>query len=175
MILKTTYSAVIIFFLLPIVSHADTEIITRHVPEAQIVGTTRLNFLFWNVYDATLYAPDANWLPSSPYALAISYLRELKGNEIAKRSVKEMRELGFTDEDTLEDWYQQMANIFPDVDENTTLIGIRKRNGQTVFYDNGRLAGTVSDTRFADWFFGIWLNEKSSEPKLRRELLGLPE
>jgi hypothetical protein len=152
---------------------ADTKTIGRYVPQAQEVGSGRLTYIFWNVYDATLYAPGAQWSSKKPYALSISYLRNLSGDQIAKTSAEAIRDLGFSDEKKLNDWYSQMLIIFPDVDEKTTLIGIRKDNGQTIFYNNGKIAGVMSDPAFADWFFGIWLNEKTQKPYLRRKLLGL--
>jgi hypothetical protein len=154
-------------------AQADTSTISRYVPQAQAVGSGRLTYLFWNVYDATLYAPEAQWRQAEPYALSISYLRKLKGEQIAKTSAEAIRDLGFSDESILDEWYRRMLMIFPDVDENTTLIGIRSSKGQTVFYNNGKISGVISDPAFADWFFGIWLNEKTKKPELRRRLLGL--
>lgn len=156
-------------------AHADMNTISRYVPQAQEVGTGRLRFLFWDVYDATLYAPDARWSPKQTYALSISYLRKLSGKDIAQTSADAIRDLGFADEEILDKWHKLMLMIFPDVDENTTLIGIRDRLGQTIFYNNGKMTGVITDQEFADWFFGIWLSEKTQKPQLRRELLGLQE
>jgi hypothetical protein len=167
----------VFFFIIFISSsvQADINTISRYVPQAQEVGSGRLTYIFWNVYDATLYAPEAQWSQSEPYALSISYLRKLKGKEIAKTSAEAIRDLGFSDEKTLHDWYRKMLMIFPDVDENTTLIGVRSNKGQTIFYNNGKIAGVMTDPAFADWFFGIWLNEKTQKPDLRRRLLGLQD
>lgn len=154
-------------------AQADINIISRYVPQAQEVGSGRLRFLFWDVYDATLYAPDSQWSAKQPYALSISYLRKLSGKDIAQTSAEAIRDLGFPDEATLAEWHRLMLMIFPDVDENTTLIGMRNSIGQTIFYNNEKMAGIITDPNFADWFFGIWLNEKTQKPQLRRDLLGL--
>ena len=37
---------------------------------------------------------------------------------------------------------------------------------------NGKPIGDVRDAEFNRLFFGIWLSSKSSEPKMRRELIG---
>jgi len=65
-----------------------------------------------------------------------------------------------------------MLTIFS-VDENRTLIGVRSNKGQTIFYNNGEIAGVMADPALADWFFGIWLNEKIQKPDLRRKQSGL--
>ena len=43
------------------------------VPNAQKVGEGRLTYLFWDVYDATLYAPAGAWDNDKPFALQLSY------------------------------------------------------------------------------------------------------
>ncbi|MDC0336029.1 chalcone isomerase family protein [Pseudodesulfovibrio sp.] len=160
--------------LLPITTHAGTGVVARYVPKGEAVGKGRLSFLFWDVYDATLYAPEAMWQPTAPYALSIAYLRALKGEAIAKRSIEEIQKLGFTDDAKTEEWYQTMERIFPDVDEGFILTGVRDETGRTLFYKQDIRIGIIDDPEFADWFFGIWLDENTSEPKLRNQLLGIP-
>ncbi len=171
--LKIIGSICVFIFLITSSAQADNSAVARHVPQAREVGSGRLTYIFWDVYDATLFAPKAQWRPNEPYALSISYLRKLEGKEIAKTSAEAIRDLGFSDETTLDEWYRRMLMIFPDVDDKTTLVGVRISKGQTIFYNNGKIAGEVEDPAFADWFFGIWLNEKTRKPDLRRKLLGL--
>lgn len=154
-------------------AHSDPGVVARYVPQAELVGSSRLSFLFWDVYDATLYAPQARWQPDGPYALAIRYLRDLEGEVIASRSIEEMEGLGLSDEAKQQEWYEQMAAIFPDVEEGVVLTGVRDKSGRTLFYKYDIRLGIVDDPAFADWFFGIWLNEKTSEPDMRERLLGI--
>jgi len=165
----------IMCILLPIGANASMTVVGKHVPQAEAVGTGRLSFLFWDIYDATLYAPEAQWRQNAPYALAIAYLRELNGEKIAKRSADEIRDLGFGDEARLQEWYKEMKTIFPNVNSDTVLTGVRDSSGQTLFYHNDKRIGVITDTDFADWFFGIWLNEETPEPRLRKRLLGMSE
>jgi hypothetical protein len=39
------------------------------------------------------------------------------------------------------------------------------------FWVNGQRTGAVADPQFARLFFGIWLDERSSQPRLRSQLL----
>jgi hypothetical protein len=142
------------------------------VPEAQKVGQGRMTYLFWDVYDATLYAPEGAWDDDKPFALQLSYLRMLEGKKIADRSVEEIRGQGYNDELKLATWHTQMRKIFPDVDEGVSLTGIYTQSGETVFYRDNTEIGRINDPAFGKAFFGIWLNEKTSEPDLRRKLLG---
>ena len=148
------------------------EHIRTYVPSAKKVGEGRLTYLFWDVYDATLYAPKGSWQEGKPFALQLSYLREIEGKKIADRSVEEMRNQGIKDEVKLATWHAQMRNIFPDVDEGVRLTGVYTEKGEAVFYKGDREVGRINDPEFSKAFFDIWLNEKTSAPDLRRKLLG---
>lgn len=140
--------------------------------DATMVGTTRFTFMFWDIYDAVLYAPQGLWQAQPPFVLTLTYLREFAGNDIAERSVKEMRKQGEYDADTLSQWRSMMMNLFPDVKEGDKISGVLDRNNVTHFYLNDDLLGNIDDQGFSTAFFAIWLGEKTSEPKMRSELIG---
>ena len=154
-------------------AHAVPDSIKSLVPGAQKVGEGRLTYVFWDVYDATLYAPQGQWRDNPPFALQLSYLRSLEGSKIADRAITEMREQGFDDEVRLATWHTQMRNIFPDVDQGVRLTGVYTQTGATIFYRNGAEIGSLSDPAFGQAFFGIWLDEKTSAPELRLQLIGI--
>lgn len=141
--------------------------------EPEVVGKARLKFLFLNIYDASLIAPAGHYQEAKPFALELQYLRDFEGKEIASRSVDEMRKLGMNDEVKLAKWYQEMQDIFPNVKKGEMITGIVDENQVSHFYFNDKELGTVYDKEFSKWFFNIWLSEKTSEPKMREQLLGL--
>jgi hypothetical protein len=149
------------------------EHIQQFVPEAQQVGQGRLTYLFWDLYDASLYAPEGRWETGSPFALQLMYLTDIEGSRIADRSVEEIRAQGFTDEVKLATWHAQMQEIFPDVYEGATLTGVYTGTGESIFYKDNEELGRIADPDFSKRFFGIWLNETTSAPDLRKQLLGL--
>lgn len=153
-------------------SAVATEIVARHMNDPALVGEARLKVLFWKIYDARLYAPKGAFQDNQPFALELTYLRAFSGEEIAERSAKEIREQGFSDEDTLKLWQQQMAMIFPDVEKDSRITGVATSEGNTVFYLENELIGEVKDPLFTQWFFNIWLGEATSEPELRQKLIG---
>ncbi len=144
-----------------------------NVPNAQKVGEGRLTYLMWDIYDASLYAPQGEWKKSAPFAIHLSYLRDITGKKIADRSIVEIRNQGIDDEVTLASWHSQMRNIFPDVDKGVSLTGVYAANGDSVFYQNDKEIGRITDPEFSKAFFNIWLDEKTSSPDLRQKLLGL--
>ncbi len=137
-----------------------------------LVGEARMEVLFWKVYDARLYAPGGSWSERTPFALSLTYLRDLQGDKIAERSIQEMRKQGFSDELTLARWYGELALIIPDVGDQNEIVGLADENAHTRFYLDGELIGEIKEPDFTRAFFAIWLGEKTSEPEFRDQLLG---
>jgi hypothetical protein len=144
-----------------------------HFDAPALVGKARLKVIFWDIYDASLIAPQGTFAKNKPFALELKYLRDFKGKEIASRSVDEMRNLGMSDEVKLAKWYQEMQDIFPNVKEGEMITGVVDAENVSHFYLNETPLGKVYDKEFSRWFFDIWLSEETSEPEMRRQLLGL--
>lgn len=124
----------------------------------------RFGFL---VYEATLWAGDDPQRP--PLLLRLDYKRNIAGTAIAEASVKEMRRT-VADEARLADWGRRMARIFPDVQPGDHIVGHHLGDG-AVFMQGERLLGRVDEPDFAQAFFGIWLDPRTSAPELRAALL----
>ena len=156
----------------PAIAESAMSTAARYIANPQKVGEAVLKYLFWDVYRVELFATPAGWRPDAPFALTLNYLRDFAGADIADRTISEMRGQGFSDEKTLADWRSRLLTIFPDVSEGTRLTGVRDSDGKTIFYLNGTKIGEIDDPSFTRPFFDIWLGEKTSEPALRRALLG---
>jgi hypothetical protein len=149
------------------------QIAERYIPQAKEVGKARLKIMFWKIYDAKLVASKGQWQADSPFALSLTYLRDFDGEDIASRSVDEMRDIGYEDEVELAKWYEQMRSVFPNVKEGENITGVLDTNKHTHFYYQGKLIGSIDDTSFGQSFFDIWLHKNTSEPEMRKQLLGM--
>lgn len=152
---------------------ASEPIIDEYIENPGVVGTAKFEFIFWDVYIATLYAPSGNFDSDKPFALSLKYLRDFEGSAIAERSVKEMQHQGFDDQTKSVEWEKAMLDMFPNVKKGQTIIGIADASGHAHFYLEQRPLGVIADAEFTQRFFDIWLNEKTSESKLREKLLNL--
>ena len=65
-----------------------------------------------------------------------------------------------------------MTRAFPDVAPSDRLTGVHLPGEATRFFHNGRPTSAVVDPAFGRLFFGIWLAATTSEPELRRRLIG---
>jgi len=141
-------------------------------PALDLVGSGTLTFFVFRVYDAWLWAPGGQWSQSEPFVLDLRYSRALVGAQIADRSVVEIRKQGRASEAQLASWGAFMRQTFPDVSEGDRLTGEFIPRGATRFYFNGELRAEIQDPEFGPAFAAIWLAPETSEPRLRRALLG---
>ncbi|CAM4129244.1 chalcone isomerase family protein [Pseudoalteromonas byunsanensis] len=155
-------------------SMAYASIAQQLIPGARAVGDSpTLTYLFWDIYQATLYAPNGQFDSSRPFILKLHYLRDLEGKEIAKRSIEEIKKQGFKNEAKLSNWLNEMREIFPDVTNGTELYGQRTEQGSSLFFNGNTLIGQIDDPLFTKYFFAIWLSENTSEPAMRKALLNI--
>jgi hypothetical protein len=158
-------------------STAPLEIATE-LPTAQAAGSSRMRFFGLSIYDAKLWVTPgfkAASYAQHPLALELTYLRALSGKAIAERSLQEMRRAGPLPATTEARWLAAMQAAFPDVKEGDRITGVHLPSVGARFYVSGQLRSTVAEPDFSRLFFGIWLADTTSEPRLRQELLaGVP-
>lgn len=146
------------------------------LPELKPLGGGLLRVFGFQVYNAYLWTPAGGTFDrGKPYALDLQYLRNFTAKKLAERSIDEMRDQGIGSETVYPKWLTEMERLFVDVKEGDRLTGVVTPAKTAKFFFNGVYRGEVADPVFADAFFGIWLNEKTSQPRMRNQLLGKPE
>lgn len=146
---------------------------TLAAPEA--AGGGRLRFWGFEIYDAALWVEQGfhhNDFAGHPFALELNYLRAFTTQDIAERSIREMKRLGSVAPEQAARWQRALAASFPDVRRGDRITGIHRPGEGVKFYTNGKLTGEIRDTTFARLFFSIWLAPGTREPVLRQSLLG---
>ena len=148
--------------------------LAAELPDARWSGSARMRFIAFDVYDAALWvAPGfrASRYAQSALALELTYLRGLKGHSIAERSLDEMRRGATLTATQEQNWLAAMQAAFPDVQAGDRITGVHLPDVGARFWFNGQLRASVPDAEFSRLFFGIWLAETTSEPRLRGALL----
>lgn len=138
------------------------------------VGSARLRYWGFDVYDATLFARqgfDIQRFEDQRFGLELSYLRSFKGSDIAERSIEEMKGLAAIEPVQARRWLSAMSALFPDVQRGDRITGVHVPGSGARFYLNGQLLGEVADDAFSRLFFGIWLSPKTSQPRMRETLI----
>jgi len=141
------------------------------VPDARPVGSARLTWFGLRIYDAVLYASHGRYKPEQPFALELTYARDLVGKQIAERSIAEIEKQGAGTPQERAQWLATLTRLIPDVRQGDRLTGAHV-GGAGLLFHNGASLGEMGDGRLVRAFFAIWLGERSSEPALRAQLLG---
>lgn len=148
--------------------------VANELANAVYTGAARMRFFTFDVYDSRLWVAagfKAAEYAQHAFALELSYLRSLSGSAIAERSLKEMRRVGTITPEQEQRWLKAMKDAFPDVKDGDRIVGVHAPGVGARFWYNGQSRAVIADPEFSRYFFGIWLSDNTSEPKLRTSLL----
>lgn len=138
----------------------------------QKVGQAKLAVLFWDIYDSALYTANGRYHAEIyPQALEIIYLRDVEASDLIEKTQEEWKKLGIKDENAA-NWLIAIAEIFPNIKEGDNLTLVVNSAKQSEFFLNSVPIGIVKDPAFGPNFLRIWLDERSSHPKVRNKLIG---
>ncbi|AOE85502.1 chalcone isomerase family protein [Pseudomonas sp. TCU-HL1] len=145
------------------------------LPGVRSVGTGQFKWFGFAVYEARLWSRDVSPTLDQPFALELTYRRELKRDDLVEISLEEMRRLGGKELNPkrLARWEYEMRQAFVDVVPGQSITGLYLPDRGCRFYVDGQLSREVADPDFARAFFAIWLDPRTRNPELRRRLLGL--
>ncbi|GLK88509.1 chalcone isomerase family protein [Pseudomonas turukhanskensis] len=147
------------------------------LPEPALVGQGDFTWFGLRVYHARLWsgAPAVSW--EQPFALELTYLRELSRDTLVEASLDEMRRLGAgsVDDAQLAAWGVELRKAFVDVQPGQRITGVYLPGKGGRFYVDSEFRHAVTDVDLSRAFFAIWLDTRTRNPQLRRELLGLNE
>ena len=90
---------------------------------------------------------------------------------LTDRTIQEIRGQGYNNKKMLNLWKQKLIDIFPDVEEGSTITAVALGNGSIGFFSGNKSLGYIDSPEFTKRFFDIWIGTKTSEPKLRDKLL----
>ncbi len=146
--------------------------VTTELPSLKVRGKALLTFIGFKVYNGTLWTTEGSDSLKDPHVLDLQYLRNFEGEVLAKRSIDEMRGQGIGSDVQHESWLKEMKRVFPNVKAGDRITGVALPGKLARFFHNGKHTGDVLDPSFAQAFFDIWLSPKTSQPAMRKELLG---
>lgn len=167
------------------------------------LGEGNMQYLFWDLYHAELFRTPQNNQSSSNQssnnqsssdqslqsqslknkpshlnssynatALRLTYLKSVSKNDLLKATQDQWQHLGFPPTQT-STWLDELSTIWPDVKSGDQLTLFITPQGTSQFYLANHLIGTIDDPHFGEAFLDIWLSKNTSEPKLRKQLLGI--
>ena len=136
------------------------------------IGEGSLKVFLGPVYDVRLLSDDKKFSWDNDLVLEFDYQRALKKNTVVEASVKEMRRQKGVTEKQLSKWQTYLERGIQPVQKATKASLYWTAEGRITFYYDGAKPVTIEDADFARAFMNIWLGPETSEPELRRTLLG---
>ncbi len=158
-----------IILLMPNSFARDLSYIDKIFNPALLQGSGKFNWWGFHIYDASFYRAGAP--TSQEFAIDIRYQKSFTGVAIANSSAEEMKKIGVPDAQVAL-WGKELAKIFPNIEPGQALTAVYAPKQGTIFYHDGKRIAQIPGVEFSKAFFGIWLDSKTSIPKLRSELLG---
>jgi hypothetical protein len=152
-------------------SFENTQEVIQHL-KLQEVGQATFSVFFWDIYKSKLQTTSGSYpLQTSNDSLLyqIEYLMDITSNDLIEKTVEQWQHIGVP-EHHYQAYLPQLEGLWPDINKRDSLA-LLIHNQRSVFYYNGNYLGEITDPWFGSNFLAIWLSEKTSQPKLRRQLL----
>ncbi len=132
-------------------------------------GKGALTRLIFHAYDAELWTDTKPWSYDAPFALTLTYRMNFTSEELVEKTLEELARIHGDKSRYRDELYQ----AFPEVKEGDRITALFLPEKGVRFYYNGQKTSMIPSPAFARKFFDIWLSDQTSEPRLRRKLLGL--
>ena len=139
-------------------------------------GQANMRWFGLLLYEARLWTLDAfdskHWADQR-FALELVYARSFDGVKIAQASLELMQAQHGKVAERDRQWLAWMQQSFPNIQANDRLLGLHQGAKEGCrFVHNRQVRLDIPDAQFAKAFFGIWLDPRTTEPALRRSLIG---
>ncbi|RLV61618.1 hypothetical protein D5018_00425 [Parashewanella curva] len=145
--------------------------LTESHTQMKKLGNASLSVLFWDIYKSTLYTSEAEKPSSASKVLfEIQYQREIGSQDLVEQTMAQWQHLKLSPAE-YKNYLPELRSIWPSVKKGDTLALLVSNNSSS-FYLNQSCIGTINDPHFGKRFLDIWLSPNTSEPKLRKRLLG---
>ena len=138
-----------------------------------LLGKAKFSVLFWDIYESTLLTTNGQ----KPFDDAcqqslfeIEYLRDISKKDLLDNTVSQWQHLSIK-ESEYSVFLPLLERIWLDINAGDRLSMLTQQN-KTLFYLNSEYIGEIDSLTFAKTFLSIWIDEDTSEPKLRLKLLG---
>ena len=140
-----------------------------------LIGEGTLKVFIWEVYDVRLFAELKPISRANELILEFDHKRELSKDKVIKASIKEMKRQNGINHNEVDDWQEFLERGMQSVQNGTKAAVYWSSKGRITFYYEGSEPVTINNEEFANAFVDIWLGEQTSQPELRRLLLGIEE
>jgi len=136
-----------------------------------LVGEASFRVWTIHIYDIRLKTPSGLYEPGNfPLELEIIYRKNVAAKKLLASTEEEWRKHSIPMA-KIERWLVELQSIWPDIAAGDSLA-LQVNPSQGLFFHNGKPIGTTENRELLAAFLAIWLSEKTSQPQLRKDILG---
>lgn len=141
-------------------------------PGLMQLGQARLQWLWRPIYEASLHATtrDFEFPASTPYTLRLHYRIDVRGAQLLAETQRQWQQQKISAPVA---WLDTLRTLLPDVQDGDSLALQVEPDGRAGLLHNDRLLGRIDNPDLVSAFAGIWLADTTTQPRLRRQLLGV--
>jgi hypothetical protein len=136
-------------------------------------GEATFSVLFWDLYKSRLKTTSGKYpisFDEDQLIFQIDYFADISKEDLIKRTVEQWQHQNVPKQ-VYQPYISQLTSIWPAITEGDSLAILVKKDS-SIFYFNNQRIGVIEDNFFGKLFIDIWLDKNTSQPSLRRQLLG---
>jgi hypothetical protein len=147
----------------------------QNFPKLKMIGTGEFRWWGFHIYTARLWQESSTFNENALFALELTYQKSISRDRFVEASIDEIKRIHQEQisAEQIEKWRHYMEQAFVDVKAGDQHIGVYLPEFGARFYNKERLLTEIKDPQFAHFFFSIWLDPKSKDQQLRKNLTGL--
>lgn len=163
----------ILFFSKMLDAKTNTNITTLNIDAYQLIGSSKMTWFWFDLYHASFYTVTGKYHSGIyPKLLTIAYLRNIDADDLVSATIEQWQDLQYSKND-ISRWRNVVSSLWPDIQKADTLSIEVISSDEARFFYNQQLLTSINSKGFADAFISIWISEKTSQPELRNQLLGI--
>ncbi len=136
------------------------------------LGTGRHTIFGMPVFDASLWIVGNQYSSSEPHAVDLVPSVPIPPSKLVGGLIDEMAELKAADDAQREAWRALMLKACPSLSRGDQLVILVMPDGTTTMFYNGEKRESVDDPNFGAALFRVWLDPRTSYPRVRNGMLG---
>lgn len=141
-------------------------------PSLRHVGQAEFSYLFWDIFDASLYAAGQRFSWQAPFALSLEYRREFSAEDLTTETIKSMERLTNWPKSELAAFRTTLVPCMANVEEGDRFTAVSPDADTAVLFLNGEERCRLRKPGIRRDYFSIWLSPNSAFPEETRKLLG---
>ena len=150
-----------------------SELIVSH--NFETIGESTFSLFFWDLYKSKLMTTTGKYpisIENKPERLifVIEYLTDINRDDLIEHTIEQWQHIGLKESEYLK-YVNTLKSIWPDITEGDSLALLIQKD-KSEFYHNDKYLGGIDTPYFGQMFIDIWLSKKTSQPSLRKALLG---